>query len=429
MKKLTGVSVAVVLAVVFAGCGESGPLTLSLASTQRDSGENRAVADSSMIAPDFSSTTVDYVPIGNLGPVPETAQAWSISKYGEAMRETQRIADGLGLDAQAKRSSDDKYVFLAEDKTSGATVTLWNHLAIGGWWSYSSSSGGGVSSSPACPPDDRSCVVEPQPAPPTNLLSTDEALARTNNYLEQAKFTVSDYVLSAQRNDWSTDVTGVVHIDGIATNITVMFSYGQDGVLNYASGPVMTFSPADTYPLVAIETAIERLSQPQYGFFGVATRMAADVAVSDSQASAGETIPLSIPLTGVRLTLMESNLSNGTHVLLPAFTFSNADGDVGTVLAITDEFLVFPKLDNPPTDNPGTPEPSPDAPVVPLTGESSATLIGLTEEEATKVATGNGWAVRIAMRDGTAFSLTMDYRQDRVNLVVVKNLVTKVDIG
>lgn len=429
MKKLTGICVTAVFAVLFAGCGESGPLTLSLASTQRDSGENRAVADSSMIAPDFSGTTVDYLPIGDLGPMPETAQAWSISKYGEAMRETQRIADGLGLDAKAKRSSDDKYVFVAEDKTSGATVTLWNHLAIGGWWSYSSSSGGGMSSSPACPPDDRTCVVEPQPVAPINLLSAEEALARTNDYLEQAKFEISDYVLSAQRSDWSTDVTGVVQVDGISTNIAVIFSYGQDGVLNYASGPVMTFSAADVYPLVSVEKAIERLSQPQYGFFGVATRMAADVAVSDSQSSAGETIPLSIPLTGVRLTLMESNLSNGTHVLLPAFTFNNADGDVGTVLAISDEFLVFPKLDSPSTDNPGAPEPNPDAPVVPLTIESSATLIGLTEEEATKVATGNGWSVRISMRDGTPFSLTMDYRQDRVNLVVEKNLVTKVDIG
>jgi hypothetical protein len=98
-------------------------------------------------------------------------------------------------------------------------------------------------------------------------------------------------------------------------------------------------------------------------------------------------------------------------------------------LAVSDEFLVFPKLNTPPPDNPDAPEPQPSTSVVLPTVETSATLMGLTEEEAIKVAAGNGWTVRVSMRDGTPFSLTMDYRQDRVNLVVEKNRVTKVDIG
>jgi predicted urease superfamily metal-dependent hydrolase len=64
-----------------------------------------------------------------------------------------------------------------------------------------------------------------------------------------------------------------------------------------------------------------------------------------------------------------------------------------------------------------------------LTQDSADSLIGLTEDEARKVAAERGWAVRVAMRDGEAFMLTTDYREDRVNLTVEKNAVTSVQIG
>jgi len=41
----------------------------------------------------------------------------------------------------------------------------------------------------------------------------------------------------------------------------------------------------------------------------------------------------------------------------------------------------------------------------------------------------NGWQVRIAARDGETFPLTMDYREDRVNLTIVDAVVTEVLIG
>jgi hypothetical protein len=202
----------------------------------------------------------------------------------------------------------------------------------------------------------------------------------------------------------------------------------------YASGPMMAVNRADIYPLVTAEKALERLSLPQYSFFGSAARIASDIAVSDSSTSNDQSmIPLTIPVTGVRLTLMESNLSNGTHMLLPAFTFSNGDGDIGTVIAVSDEFIVFPKIVPSPMDpgdiEPGAPEPIPGGLMQELTQDSADSLIGLTEDEARKVATERGWTVRVAMRDGEAFMLTTDYREDRVNLTVVKNTVTSVQIG
>ena len=432
MKKLCAVVLVVTSMVSLSACGESGPVVLSLASNQRDSGENRATADGASDAPQFVGMAVDYQVVGELDPMPVEAQAWSVSNFGEAMRETQRLANAFGLDAKAKRSEDDKYVFVAEDPDTKASVWLWNHLAIGGWWSFTQVNGSTVSSSPGCPPDDRSCVVEPAPALPTNLISEDEAVKRSKNYLTKAKMTTADYVLSAVRTDWSTEVTGVVQVDNVLTNMTVNFSYGQDGVLMYASGPMMTITRADKYPLVTVEKALERLSLPQYSFYGGAARIASDVAVSESVSTNDQAIvPLTIPITDVRLTLMESNLSNATHMLLPAFTFSNGDGDVATVMAVSDEFVVFP--DSPPVDpgvtEPGVPEPEPGVIVQELTQGSADSLIGLTEDEAKKVATERGWAIRVAMRDGESLMLTTDYRQDRVNITVVNKLVTSVQIG
>jgi predicted small lipoprotein YifL len=437
MKKLCVLALVVVSMLSLSACGESGPVVLALASSQRDSGTNRAAGEGALDSPQFAGMTVDYQVVGDLDTMPTQAQAWSVSNYGEAMRETQRLADALGVNAKAKRSEDDKYAFIAEDPDTKASVWLWNHLAIGGWWSFTQANASAGSSSPSCAPDDRSCVIETRPELPTNLISEDEAVKRSNDYLAKAKLVTADYVLSALRTEWSTEVTGVVQVDNVLTNVAVNFSYGQDGNLMYASGPMMTVSRADMYPLVTVEKALERLSMPQYGFYGGAARIASDVAVSDSPTVDDQAIvPLTIPITAVRVTLMESNLSNGTHMLLPAFTFSNGDGDVGTVMAVTDEFVVFPTIDSPQVDTGATEpapgdatEPSPGDIVQELTQDSADSLIGLTEDEAKKVATERGWSIRVAMRDGEAFMLTTDYRQDRVNITVVNNLVTSVQIG
>jgi hypothetical protein len=181
--------------------------------------------------------------------------------------------------------------------------------------------------------------------------------------------------------------------------------------------------------------AVKRLSNPLYGAIGGAVRGAADVAVSSQPAEDSVTNQeIDIPITGVRLILMEARLSNGTHMLLPAYTFSNADGDVGTVIAISNDLLAFRKsvTDSTavaPTDTSGTgTEPAPVEPGAISQAEANS-LIGLTEREATLTAGGKDWLVRIAVRDGKFFMLTTDYVTNRVNLTIEKTLVTAVTVG
>jgi hypothetical protein len=141
---------------------------------------------------------------------------------------------------------------------------------------------------------------------------------------------------------------------------------------------------------------------------------------------------------------MQTTLTNNSSILLPAYTFTNADGDVGTVIAIEEKYLSYgdsevtdgadpepepkPVDPGPPAVDPGQVE-NPTEPAAVPDETSVKRLIGLTEAEAQKVATELGWQVRVAMRDGEAFMLTTDYQTNRVNLTITKGLVTNVVIG
>jgi hypothetical protein len=220
----------------------------------------------------------------------------------------------------------------------------------------------------------------------------------------------------------------------------------------YASGPLVELKNAGSYPLVSPKDAVKRLSQMQYGLVGPTARSAIDMAVSSPVTNSSTTTAVTVPITGVRLALMQTTLTNNSSILLPAYTFTNADGDVGTVLAIEEKYLSYgdsevtdggePEPDPKPVDpvspngdsSDGSPGAAPPAenpmnPVAVLDDASAKKLIGLTEAEAQKVATELGWQVRVAIRDGEAFMLTKDFQTNRVNLTIAAGLVTAVVVG
>jgi hypothetical protein len=230
----------------------------------------------------------------------------------------------------------------------------------------------------------------------------------------------------------------------ISSNMSLYVSFGSDAKIMYASGPLVELKNAGSYPLIAPKDAVKRLSQLQYGLVGPTARSAIDMSVSSPVTDGSAPASIDVPITGVRLALMQTTLTNNSSILLPAYTFTNANGDVGTVLAIEDKYLSYG--DSQVTDG-GDPEPvpmpadpgspavvpgqaeNPTNPVAALDDASAKKLIGLTEAEAQKVATELGWQVRVAMRDGEAFMLTTDYQTNRVNLTITKGYVTFVVVG
>jgi len=434
MKRLRLSLVVVLIASAVASCAKSGPLTLSLATSQSRTGEVRMNADSSFTEPDALPVEVTYSVKGTLPYLGDRLLAWSIGRRTKPSGELEKLAFSFGINGDAEKIDENMYAATDIDKTK--SVSLWIDDA-GGWWSYSNfeqGTGSGVSE-PSCPPDTTCDVPTPEQDLPQNLIEPGDALRRTNQYLSRADMVPLNYPLKATKSDFSTDVFGALTLGGVETNIGVSFTYGENGVLLSASGPMIAIAMAGRYPIVSPMEAVKRLSNPLYGAIGGAVRGAADVAVSSQPVEDSVTNQeIDIPITGVRLILMEARLSNGTHMLLPAYTFSNADGDVGTVLAITDDLLAFRKnvttstaIAPPDTSGTGT-EPAPVEPGAITQGEADS-LIGLTEREAKLTADGKDWLVRIAVRDGKFFMLTTDYVTNRVNLTIEKTLVTAVTVG
>jgi hypothetical protein len=125
----------------------------------------------------------------------------------------------------------------------------------------------------------------------------------------------------------------------------------------------------------------------------------------------------------------------GQLLFVPAYVYSNSDGDVGTVIALSDDVFTFAESPVPNTDG-SQPEPAPGSDTgdsnsgdVVIPQESANKIIGLREDEAMKVAASNGWEFRVSARDGEQYMLTTDYIPNRVNVVIVDGEVTEVSVG
>jgi hypothetical protein len=65
----------------------------------------------------------------------------------------------------------------------------------------------------------------------------------------------------------------------------------------------------------------------------------------------------------------------------------------------------------------------------PNSGPETDGYLGLSEQEAKKYAAEQSQTIRIAGRDGECFALTMDYRDDRVNVYLEDDEVVAATIG
>ena len=448
---LSSIAAVVTSTLLFAACGSPDPLVLSLKSSQVKSGSNRSNPAAARNAEDAKlayAQDVSYSVLNELSDLGETGAAWSVNPLKENKGTLKKLAVALGVPGEVVKEDTNNFSIGINDKT-GAGLRLYVDVSSA-WWSYSSESvGSGSVSSPACAPDTE-CVDAGRPvvdpAPPVNLPDEATAIALVTKLLQDAGLRVKLYALSANKTEWSTDVVGTLMARDVSSNISLYVSFGSDAKITYASGPLVELENAGSYPLVTPKDAVKRLSQLQYGLVGPTARSAIDMSVSSPATDSSTPVAVTVPITGVRLALMQTTLTNNSSILLPAYTFTNADGDVGTVLAIEDKYLSYgdsevtdggdpvpvpePKPVDPgsPAVDPGQVE-NPTEPAAVPDETSVKKLIGLTEAEAQKVATELGWQVRVAMRDGEAFMLTQDYLTNRVNLTITKGSVTFVVVG
>jgi len=314
-------------------------------------------------------------------------------------------------------------------------------------------------------------------APPKNLPSKNEARAKALDLMSAAGIDVRESDVEVYADDWSVSVTAWPHVGDQRVPLAWNIGFGDDGAITWAGGNLIEFTKGPKFPRVGTEAGVKRLGDPKYsGWFGygtVARGVASDVAVpavksapsastSSSDAAPGDSAanvtpvdsvaPMQVQkvvLTGVTETLTPVIDKDDIVWLLPSYEYTAKDGYVISALAITDAYIDQSQIDSgsdvPTIDGGGTSgsssgspgssgsavvEPSTAVTLLPaLTAEEVKPLIGLTEDEATKLAQSNGWIVRVGLRDGESFALTDDYVTNRVTLAIAGGKVTDVSVG
>ena len=339
--------------------------------------------------------------------------------------------------------------------------------------------------------------VCPEPVPPVGVPNEADAVSKAKALFTDLGYDASHYDYEFFGDDWSANVTAYLVLDGRRTPVSMTVGFGAEGATSWASGNLAQPVPSDAYPLADVQTGIDRLNdQAQQwmtvgaGYAGSTMRAEHTGTISGSatevppesgvpapqdpsvsvdpslvatapvgQAPAPDmpvqcdpaadcvpvdATPITVHLTGVKTDLTMVWDADGTVWLLPAYTFTDADGGRYTVIAVTDEYLQLATPDVVPkpltsdtvvvgTDVPAETKPIETTPIdtTPADGGASydaatRALVGLSEADATTAAQNNGWELRVAKRDGVDLAVTADYRTNRVNVAVAAGVVVAV---
>lgn len=344
------------------------------------------------------------------------------------------------------------------------------------------------------------------PPAPVNVPTKAQAEEKARQLMTAVGLDAAQYEFTTYADDYSANATAWLMLGGHRSPIQFNVGFGGEGALMWASGSLAVPVPAADYPVVTPQEALARLSDPSgrwmnFGApFGVAMR--GGVAMADAVASVGGDVassgeggapaeptaaptvgapepapvcdpaadcvvspmptpdPITIHLNGVRLDVTMVWDADGSIWLLPAYTFTSADGGEFTVVAVDDSLLDLPEPA--PVDTTPAPVPvPPDTVVVPVdtvvvgptdtvapvpggglgtvppdfsippagdpTMESAALLVGLTVDDATQAAEANGWVLRVSTLDGVGQILTADFVTNRVDVAVEAGVVTGID--
>jgi hypothetical protein len=324
---------------------------------------------------------------------------------------------------------------------------------------------------PATPVEPPQTCVEQEP--PANVPSADEAEALAGDVLEAIGLDPADFEFETYADEWAASVTAWSRLDGVRSPIAWGFGFGENAELQWMNGILATPVATGPYPLIGLDEALARLEE-QNGWMGrggvfmedavgapdPATSGAAEspvevTASTGSSPQQGETtppdtlpvveptpsdsvpvdsvpvdsVPVEVPtevatLVDVRADLWWAWDDDGSVWLLPAYTFTDTEGRVFTVPAVTDEFLIMadPVIVDPMPLDPMPLEPVPGEPPAPDT----SAIIGLPIDDATKSLEGQGLTLRVVIKDGEALAVTDDFSTSRVNVEVADGVVVAV---
>ena len=315
--------------------------------------------------------------------------------------------------------------------------------------------------------DQRPAIEEcPTPEPPEGVPTADEAADRANELLTALGEDPAAFEFETFADEWSASVTALPIVDGVRLPIGFGFGFGGQGALQWANGSLAEPVATGPYPLVDLEPAIARLSEQNgmWGYGGGRDVLAVDAGAADAVATDdvgqdrtatsdvqtlpapidGSTPPTPEPTPPIpepvvaTLVDVEADLwwvwdADNTVWLLPAYKFTDTEGNEFTVPAVTDEYLIVVEPTITPQPETLPPESVPaerlDPAVVgplPAVQEALAEFIGLPVEEFDAAVSGFGFTTRVARQDGVDLALTADYSETRLNLAVEEDIVVEI---
>jgi hypothetical protein len=298
------------------------------------------------------------------------------------------------------------------------------------------------------------------PEPPAGVPTADEAATRANELLAALGEDPVAFELETYADEWSASVTAFTTLDGVRWPSGYGFGFGAEGALQWASGSLAEPIATGPYPLVDLDAAIARLSE-QNGMwsYGGGDVLAVDAQETEAPAAPDEvardktaddvlTLPaptddtaVSTPPEPIVATLVDVKAdlwwvwdADNSVWLLPAYTFTDTEGNVFTVPAVTDEFMIVVE----PTIEPQPAEPIDPVVVDPPTSDPTTTgvaagdpavldeFVGVPLPEFEEIATRYGFTTRVARQDGVDQPMTMDFSETRVNVAVEGDVVTAI---
>lgn len=288
--------------------------------------------------------------------------------------------------------------------------------------------------------DDTRPIEEcPTPEPPVGVPSAEDAEARSRELLIALGEDPAAFLFETYSDEWGASVTAFQTIDGLRWPIAFGFSFGGEGVLQWANGLLVEPVATGPYPLIDLDAVLARLAEQNtmwgFGVAAVDDATAEEAASSDVQVEPApgdqavetpDVEPVVATLVDVRADLWWAWDADNSVWLLPAYTFTDTEGMTFTVPAVTDEYMmvVEPAVAEPLPAEPENPAGEPGDPAADLA--DLATLVGVPLADFETVAAEHGYATRVARQDGVDLALTEDYSETRVNVAVEGDVVVEV---
>jgi hypothetical protein len=454
-----------------------------------------SVAEESSIDGDMASdymmpwTIVTDFVVGDLPALPANSTGY-VYRSGSAVPEevAARLATAFGVDPTPQSRPAEYQVAWAFGPEDGSAPSLTIDAYSQHYWWYSPdwSEGEAMDERYACSESidsEGNVTVDcPEPEPPSGVPTAAEAEASARELIAAAGFDAEGLSFDVSADDWYASVyASRPLLDGVdITGENWSFGFGAEGALQWAGGSFVSPEQVGPYPLIDVETALERLRSNYLGSGGSYRGDFATAEVSEESVAIDEPTQAPDELDAaaedladeemwiepsgpeeITVTLVDvvADLWWATDVgentwLVPAYRFIGDDGGWYTVPAVTDEYLIETPVyieDDEPAPLPAVSEPAIGGGTSGSTGrmsESVAVVIDsqfeeldemtvqfleevtdalYTEDEFSALAAEFGLTMRVVQRDGEFLMVTEDYSLSRVNVVVDAGVVIALD--